>query len=70
MKTGELKAAIARKGITNREIAATLHISEQAFYNKVNGLSEFKGSEIKAISRILNLTMDDVNVIFFADDVN
>lgn len=60
----ELKAAIARSGITNRELSSHLGISEQAFYNKVGGQSEFKNSEIKHLAVLLSLSMDAVNAIF------
>lgn len=64
MDRSELKAEIARKGITYRFIAAELHISEQAFYNKLNGDTEFKESEIKTLVRVLGLTPSRVNEIF------
>ena len=70
MNTAELRAALARKGLTNREVSARLNISEQAFYNKVNGNTEFKNSEIKLLAQILGLSMEDVNIIFFGSIVN
>lgn len=70
MNYGELRAAIARANVTNRRVAAELELSDQAVYNKLNGLSEFKNSEIKRISSMLKLSMDDVNHIFFDNDVN
>lgn len=62
----ELRAEIARKEITNRTISRELGISEQAFYNKMNGTSEFKESEIKGIVRVLGLTAADVDRIFLS----
>ena len=64
MNRSELRAEIARKGISNREISRALNISEQAFYNKIGGTSEFKESEIKKLVSILGLTADDINRIF------
>ena len=66
----EDRAAVARRGKTHREIAASLNLSEQALYNKVNGQTEFKNSEIKKLSEILDLSMRDVNTIFFDGLVN
>ena len=66
----ELRASIARAGVTNRSLAAQLGLSEQALYNKIQGETEFKGSEIKNIARILGLSMGDVNLIFFDREVN
>ena len=70
MNYAELRASIARKGITNRRLAEALGISEQSLYNKMQGIREFKNSEIKHISKILGLSMRDVNIIFFDKSVN
>lgn len=70
MNCPELRASIARAGVTNRSLAAQLGLSEQALYNKIQGETEFKGSEIKNIARILGLSMGDVNLIFFDREVN
>ncbi|MDD2956680.1 MAG: DUF739 family protein [Oscillospiraceae bacterium] len=65
MNISELKAEIARKNVTYRKLAEQLQISEQAFYNKLNGHSEFKSSEIKTVAHALRLSVKDVNKIFF-----
>lgn len=70
MNYPELRASIARAGMTNRRIAEALGLSEQALYNKIQGETEFKNSEIKRLASLLNLTMVDVNVIFFDKCVN
>lgn len=70
MNRQELRAEIARRGISNRTIAKEMNISEQAFYNKMSGASEFKESEIKALIRILLLTAADVDRIFLSENVN
>lgn len=70
MNCPELRASIARVGVSNRKLAETLGISEQAFYNKIQGGSEFKGSEIKKLANILCLSMTEVNSIFFDGNVN
>lgn len=70
MNSPEFRVAVARSGLSNREIAANLKLSEQAYYNKVNGQSEFKNSEIKSLARLLRLTMQGVNDIFFDGSVN
>lgn len=66
----ELRASIARAGVSNRKLSESLGISEQAFYNKIQGATEFKGSEIKKLANILCLSMMDVNNIFFDATVN
>ena len=70
MNTSELRAMIARTGITNRALAKELNISEQAFCNKIKGDTEFKSSEIKTLANTLRLSMADVNFIFFDSSVN
>ena len=66
MNRAELRAEIARKGISNRSISKEMNISEQAFYNKINGSSEFKESEIKKLIELLGLSAEDINRIFLA----
>jgi len=70
MNRSELRAEIARKGISNRAVAGELNISEQAFYNKMSGTSEFKESEIKKLIQILELSAADVDRIFLSANVN
>lgn len=70
MNKREFRAAVARMGITNRDMAASLGMSEQAFYNKANGRTEFKGSEIVKIANLLGLGINEVNIIFFDAGVN
>lgn len=70
MNGAEMRAVMARTGVTNRAMSKELGISEQAFYNKLRGKTEFKNSEIKKIAAHLKLTMTDVNVIFFDWIVN
>lgn len=65
MNLPEFRAAMGRAGKTNRSLAIDIGISEQALYNKINGSSEFKNSEIMVIARVLGLSMDSVNKIFF-----
>lgn len=67
MNLPEFRAAVARAGVSNRAIAAHLELSEQALYNKMNGKTEFKNSEIVKLAEILGLSMNDVNVIFLAE---
>ena len=70
MQCSSLRAEIARKNKTNRALASKLGLSEQAFYNKVNGKTEFKNSEMLTLAEELDLSMEDVNVIFFDAKVN
>lgn len=64
MNYPELRAAIARAGVTNRSLSESLGISDQALYNKMRGTAEFKSSEIKKIAGVLGLSLTAVNDIF------
>lgn len=64
MDRAELRAEIAKNGMTNRSIAKALGISEQALYNKLGGSTEFKESEIKKLIQLLGLSAQRVNEIF------
>ena len=70
MNVEELQISILKAGKTNRETSVYLGISEQAFYNKINGKSEFKNSEILKLSKFLKLSASKVNEIFFDNIVN
>ena len=61
--TKELEIAITRAGITKREIAKRLGLSEMGLYKKINNITEFKASEIKTLAEILGIT--DIDKIFF-----
>lgn len=65
MKSNELKSELTRMEMTYRDVADALGISVVAVQRKVNGMSEFKSSEIKALSEVLNLTPERVSEIFF-----
>lgn len=70
MNLQDFRIAAIRAKATNRGIAEELGLSEQALYNKLNGATEFKNSEIKKLANFLHLTMADVNRIFFNNEVN
>ena len=70
MNLPELRAAVARKNMTNRDLASQMGLSRTAFHQKMNGEREFKNSEIKYLAHVLSLSMADVNTIFFDGSVN
>lgn len=70
MNSVKLRTSMLEKGKTMREISQFMHISEQAFYNKLYGKTEFKSSEILKLTAFLNLSMEQVNEIFFDSMVN
>lgn len=69
MNIPELKAAIARKGYTIPTLAEAIGISKKTLYMKINGDTSFTQKEISAIATALNLTNDEIIMIFFAEKV-
>ena len=65
----EFKVALMRNGITMTQLSEMVHITLATLSRKVNNLSEFTVSEVKTISDILNLSVDDRERIFFANNV-
>lgn len=62
----ELEIQLIRKNVSKKALAQALGISEMALFNKLNGASEFKASEIDKATNFLCLTRDERDVIFFA----
>ena len=52
--TPELRAAIARSGFSQKELAHHLGITPTSLYQKIYNIREFKASEIATLSKILN----------------
>lgn len=70
MLKNELKAAMARFGDRQEDLAAYLNIAMSTLSYKLNGDKEFKRDEIALISQRYGFTADDLRRIFFADTVN
>ncbi|TLN26715.1 helix-turn-helix transcriptional regulator [bacterium] len=64
--TAKLRDAINRTGISITFVANSLGITREGLYNKLNGETEFKGSEIAAMAKLLNLSTKERDEIFFA----
>lgn len=62
----ELELQIKRIGVSKKEIAEKLNISEMSLFNKIKNVTEFKASEIAALTEILKLTQEQREIIFFA----
>lgn len=67
----EFEIALKRVGLTKREIAKRLGLSEMGLYQKINNITEFKASEIDKLYTILNLKdLTEQQKIFFAHNVD
>lgn len=60
-----LKEAIENSGMSITFIANKIGISREGFYKKMNNLTEFKASEIMALTEILGLSKEERDRIFF-----
>lgn len=65
----ELELQIKRCGITKRELAQKLGVSEMTLANKMNNESEFKASEIVILEKELKMSKEQRELIFFGDYV-
>lgn len=62
--SNEIKGKIISKGLTQKDIAKSLGISEKTLSKKINNKGVFNANEIKQMMQILDIT--NPNDIFFA----
>lgn len=70
MNLNNLRAEIARCGMTNAELIMRMGISKKCFYSRLKGATTFKQDEIQKIAEILNLNKDQIMSIFFTELVS
>lgn len=68
--TLEFKAVMIKRGLTLKKLANLVGISNTTLSYKINNKREFTSSEMEAIREALNLTEDERNRIFFANNVD
>ena len=61
-----LHSKVALAGVTFKELAQKIGMPYQSFNNRKAGKIEFTSKEIKDLKDVLNLTNDDVVVIFLS----
>lgn len=61
----KLADAITKSGMTIVALASKCGISRETLYNRMAGKSEFKASEITALTLALHLSRDERDAIFF-----
>lgn len=64
VNTDALRASMRESGLKNGYIAEKLGLSVMSLHRKVNGVTEFKASEIVSLSDILRLTKAERDQIF------
>ena len=62
-----LELIISDSGMTMVSLAEKSGILRETLYNKMRGIREFKASEIAALTRVLKLTSEQRDAIFFAE---
>jgi len=69
MKVNLLRAKIVENGMTANSMCEKIGMGKSAYYRKINGTSDFYREEIVKISKVLNLTPEDIFSIFFDEKV-
>lgn len=70
MNRKELAAELARNNLTVPKAANAIGIGKKAFYDKLEGRSEFKQTEIWKLKQLLSLSDERMLEIFFAGEVS
>lgn len=65
-----LQDAISKSGVTVTWLAHELGISREGLYNKINGKTEFKASEVVSLTRLLHLNQTKREQIFLLNNMN
>lgn len=61
-----LREKFRESGMSVTAIAEKSGILRETLYNRINGDADFKASEIDALTRVLDLTKEERDAIFFA----
>ena len=64
-KVNEFRAALARAGKTQKDLAQALHINESTLWRKINNDGNFTRQEINTIIEFLEI--EDPKSIFFSE---
>lgn len=62
----KLKKAIQRAGYNYSDMGKKLGITRSAFSKKMSGVNDFKASQVWEIRKILNLSAEEMDSIFFS----
>lgn len=62
----KLKAKFTENGLTIEQVAQILGINPATLHRKLAGESEFTRNEIAMLKNSLQISLDEINAIFFA----
>lgn len=63
-----LKAFMAFKGVSVKKLSELSEIPRTTLQKKLNGVREFRLSELRSISECLDMTPEDVYSVFFGSN--
>ena len=58
---------VKRSGFKNKDIAKAIGVTPSGYTLKISNKSDFRQSEIKTISDLLSLTIEERDRVFFAN---
>ena len=67
--TSKLKGRITEKGYNLTSFSEAVHISRPCLRKRINGLADFKASEIEKICEVLEISRSDMCSYFFTVNV-
>lgn len=70
VNTNLFKAALVRNGMNTQDLAERIGMLRQSLSYRINNIVEFRISEVEKISQILGLSLEEKNLIFFANQVD
>lgn len=70
MDATELRKVAARRGVTQTSLARAMGVVPKTLKNKLEGRSQFKEGEIRALAQALQLSRRQIDRIFFDWGVN
>lgn len=70
MDISELRAAMGKKNISIPRLATLIGMNKKTLYSRIYQSTDFKQSEISAISKVLELSNSEILNIFFAEKVS
>lgn len=66
----KLKERMILADVSVQDVCRAAKISKPSFYRRMRGVSDFRQRDIAGIARLLKLTGDEVEDIFFSDEQN
>lgn len=69
INTFKIKGRMAEMGITQKDIASSLHVAPPTVSQKINNIRPMDLNEAEELAKMLKITDDDFAVYFFSRNV-